>query len=389
MKYLPRKLVRRNTLVLVLALWCTAALAAVSITSAPWGQAGSATVELYTLKSGEFEVKVTNYGARIVSIRVPDRKGTLNNVIVGSDSLDGYMTQQKSVMGATVGRYANRIAKGTFSIKGTAYELSKNNGANTLHGGMVGFDKKVWEAKKVKNGVEMTLVSPDGDMGFPGNLTVHVSFLVGSRDGKPALSIVYSATSDKDTVVNFTNHAYFNLGESADVPVLDDVAAIDADQYTPTDASGIPTGQLAPVEGTPLDFRAPRALRDKLPARGYDTNFVLNTPGMEHRSAIVTDPKTGRTIETFTTQPGLQLYVPVFGARPGGNAANAAGAPSTGGNAPARPAFTPTQAFCLETQHFPDSPNHPEFPSTLLAAGQTFHSETTYVFGLDKSSEAR
>ncbi len=344
------------------------ALAATSVTQAAWGKdsAGEA-VDLYTVTSPQAEVKISTYGARIVSLRVPDRQGKMGNVVLGFDSVEGYLTPRGSAMGATIGRYANRIAGGEFTLNGATYQIPKNSGKNALHGGPAGFDRKVWSARKVKNGVEMTLVSPDGDMGFPGKLSVRVRFTLESRKGKPALNIEYFATTDKATVINLTNHAYFNLADDVATPVMDHKAMIRADGYTPVDDTGIPTGEIRQVEGTPYDFRAVHAIGDNIPARGYDNNFVLRKTGMAQAAAEVEEPKSGRTVQVFTTEPGLQFYVPRFPAPP----------PSADGTR--RPGLA---AFCLETQHFPDSPNHPNFPTTTLLPGKPFKSTTIYVFGI-------
>ncbi len=336
------------------------------VTHAPWGKDSIGDpVELYTIALPHAEVKVSTYGARIVSIRVPDGDGKMANVVVGYESVDAYFSPRTSVMGATVGRYANRIAGGEFTLDGVTYHIPKNSGNNALHGGTIGFDRKVWSATVVTDGVEMTLTSPDGDMGFPGNLVVHVTFTLATRHGNPALSIAYVATTDKPTVLNLTNHSYFNLSGDAQQPVLDDDATIRADSYTPVDESGIPTGQLQSVAGTPYDFRTEHSIGEHIPARGYDINFVLSANRGGERNAEVRDPQNGRFVQMFTTQPGMQFYVPLFPAGAGG-----------------RPLLA---AFCLETQHFPDSPNQPKFPSTALLPGKLFSSKTIYVFGVSTS----
>ena len=343
-----------------------AALHAVTVTVQPWGKdaAGNA-VELYTLKDRNAEVQLTTYGARIVSIRVPDSSGQMSNVVLGSGTLNDYLGGRTPFMGATIGRFANRIAGGEFHLDGKTYEIPKNNAGNTLHGGTIGFDRKVWSAKSIADGVIMTLVSADGDMGFPGNLTVSVTFSLRRQHGAPALFIGYTATTDRTTVVNLTNHAYFNLANDPSTPVFDDIARIDADRYTPVDAKGIPTGTTEPVEGTAFDFREAHPIAKSIPDRGYDQNFVLR----EHKASVavaeVSDPVSGRDVQVFTDQPGLQFYVPKLPAPP----------PSA--NSSARRG---TAAFCLETQHFPDSPNQPNFPPTTVLPGTPFHSSTTYVF---------
>jgi aldose 1-epimerase len=290
---------------------------------------------------------------------------------VGPDALDGFMTDRTSVNGATIGRYANRIAGGQFTLNGVAYTIPKNNGANALHGGTVGFDRKLWKAIAAKDGVEMTLVSPDGDMGFPGTLTVHVSFTLTQSDGGPALRIHYTAETDKATVINFTNHSYFNLADDGVTPVLEDTARIDADNYTPVapGGGGIPTGAIERVAATRYDFRTMRAIgTGENPPRGFDNNFVLRPHGEDQAVAEVDDPKSGRTVKVYTTEPGIQFFVPIYPPPP--PAADGARRPS------------PPGTFCLETQHFPDAPNHPQFPSTVLLPGKPFRSTTTYVFGV-------
>jgi aldose 1-epimerase len=360
-----------RTLALTAALvFAPLAVSAATVTEAPWGKtAAGDPVALYTITARRAEVKISTYGARIVSVRVPDRQGNLGNVVVGFDSVDGYFSGRTSVTGATIGRFANRIAGGTFTLDGSTYNIPRNSGNNALHGGTIGFDQKVWKGAIVKNGVEMTLVSPDGDMGFPGNLTVHVVFTLSERAGNPALTIEYSAVTDKPTVINLTNHTYFNLAEDPQTPVVSDLAKFAADSFTPTDNSGIPTGDIQPVAGTPLDFREMHAIGDHIPQRGYDNNLVLRQPGTRRVAAEVMDPQSGRVLEVFTTQPGVQFYVPLFSAAPGASAAR-------------RPQAL--AAFCLETQHFPDSPNHPNFPSTVLRPGASFSSKTQYVFSISK-----
>jgi aldose 1-epimerase len=364
-------LVKPICLLCIICLFARAACAQPSVTRVPWGQDANGTpVELFTITATNIEVKLASYGARIVSIRVPDRSGRMNNIIVGPDNLAGFLENRSSVMGATIGRYANRIAGGAFSLNGTTYHISINNNGNALHGGTIGFDRKVWEAKIISDGVQMTLVSPDGDMGFPGNLTVHVSFTLTERHGNPALRISYSAQTDKPTVLNLTNHAFFNLADDPANSVFGDSAFINADNYTPVDQSLIPTGALAPVEGTPYDFRTMHTIADKAPERGYDNNFVLRSNSLDELAAQVDDSSTGRTVQVFTTEPGLQFFVPRFPP------------PVPAANISRRPSIA---AFCLETQHFPDSPNHPAFPSTVLLPGKPFHSTTIYVFGVNSA----
>ncbi len=329
-------------------------------------------VELYTLKDGKIEVGIITYGGIVVSLRVPDRNGKLDDVVLGVDSVEKYVSQTAH-FGGIVGRYANRIAHGTFQLDGNTYHIPKNDGDNALHGGLVGFDKVVWEAKEISDGVELTHVSKDGDQGFPGTLTAHVRYTVSGG----ALQIEYSATTDKDTVLNLTNHSYFNLKGQGNGDVLDTVLEIDASRFTPVDATLIPTGELKSVDGTPFDFRKPHAIGERINAddpqlrlgHGYDHNFVLDHAESKLlEAAEAYEPASGRTLKVLTTEPGVQLYT--------GNFLDGSITGKEGKVYKAR------YAFCLETQHFPDSPNHPKFPSTELKPGQKFYSVTVYEFGV-------
>jgi aldose 1-epimerase len=329
-----------------------------------------AAVDLYTLADGKVEVRITNYGGIIVSLRTPDREGKLDDVVLGYDSFDGYRTNP-AYFGAIIGRYANRIARGRFQLDGKTYSIPKNNGDNTLHGGIRGFDKKLWTAREIKDGIELTYVSKDGEEGFPGTLTTTVSYTLNGG----ALRIEYSATTDKDTVLNLTNHSYFNLAGQGAGEVLGHVVKIDASKFTPVDASLIPTGELKPVQGTPFDFRTPHAIGERIDANdeqlrlgmGYDHNFVLDHPeGQLAEAAEVYEPTTGRILRVLTTQPAVQLYT---GNHLDGSITGKHGV-----------VYKPRFAFCLETQHFPDSPNHPSFPSTELKPGQKFHNVTIFQF---------
>ena len=360
--------ISRSLIVVILSLlFCTTRLTGeVVVSSENWGHLPDGQpVELFTLRDGSLTVQISNYGARIVAIRAPDRSGRTGDIVLGFPNLEPYLEPRNAVMGATVGRFANRIAHGRFSLDGTEYTIPINNNGNALHGGTVGFNKKVWSPRIVKNGVEMSLVSPDGDMGFPGSLSVRVIFTLIRYHHNPALSIQYRATTDRTTVVNLTNHAYFNLSMSGQEPVFEDIAWIDAAHYTPTDATSIPTGQIESVHDTAFDFTTPHPIADKIPERGYDQNFVLNSHRRSSPNAEVRDPKSGRTLQVITDQPGLQFYVPRFPAPP-------AGAQRAG-----------IAAFCLETQHFPDSPNRTNFPTTTLQPGKIFSSQTVYVPTVD------
>lgn len=364
-------------LVRVMLLSMTTAIAAHgSVTKAAWGTMPDGTaVDIYTLKSDALEAQITTYGARIVSIKSADRDGKTSNVVLGYDSLQGFLDDPKPHFGAIVGRYGNRIAKGTFKLEGKTYEVPKNDGPNSLHGGTMGFDKLVWKAREVAEGVELTLVSKDGDMGYPGTLTVHVRYSLHHN----ALRIDYSSSTDKATVVNLTNHAYFNLGGEGSGTILNEEMMIPADKYTPVDSTLIPTGELAPVEGTPMDFRKStvigKRINDDFPqlkiAGGYDHNWVLRGANGEVKTAArVYDPATGRVLTVTTTEPGVQFY--------SGNFLDGTHKGPSGGT------YVKNSGLCLETQHFPDSPNHPSFPTTELKPGEMRHSTTTFTFSTQK-----
>jgi aldose 1-epimerase len=341
-----------------------------------WGHTNDGVaVPVYTLKSAAIEVRVTAWGAKLVSVRTPDRAGKLADVVLGYDTLDGYLADRKTFFGGVVGRYGNRIALGKFSIDGKSYTIPVNDGKNALHGGPVGFDQHVWESKEIPGGVEFTHVSPDGDQGFPGALTAKVKYTLAGH----TLRIDYASSADKATVVNLTNHSYFNLNGDDQGDILNHVLELNADKYTPTDAGLIPTGVLAPVADTPLDFRKPTAVGARINddfealklAGGYDHNWVLNgEPGKLRLAAIISSPESGRVLTVETTEPGVQFY-----------AGNFLDGSFTGRHGVK---YTKRTGFCLETQHFPDSPNHPDFPSTLLRPGVTRHSTTTFSFTVAK-----
>ncbi|HEV2619412.1 MAG TPA: aldose epimerase family protein [Acidobacteriaceae bacterium] len=373
----------------VMASWMTlvgtqGAMAAVTVTKGDFGKLPDGrAVEVYTAKNAELEVRFTTYGARIVSLMTRDRDGKMADVVLGYNSVDGYLAERKAgsetYFGAIVGRYGNRIRAGKFSIGGAAYQVPPNNNGNALHGGPDGFADKLWTAAEIPNGVEMSLVSPDGEMGFPGKLTVHVRYtLLGS-----AVHIAYSATTDKATVTNLTNHSYFNLSGDGSGTILGEVLEINADGYTPVDAGLIPVGGVQPVAGTPFDFRKPTEIgarinesNDQLKiAGGYDHNWVLKkgetrTASQPQLAAKLFDPKSGRVLTVSTTEPGVQFYSGNF---LDGSYTGKAGV-----------AYVKHAGLCLETQHFPDSPNQPAFPSTLLKPGQTLHSETVFAFSTRK-----
>ena len=327
-------------------------------------------VDLYSLTDGKIEVRIMTRGGTIVSLRVPDRAGKLDDVVLGYDSAEGY-SAKTPYFGAIVGRYANRIAHGTFKLDGHTYSIPKNDGDNSLHGGIRGFDKVIWAAKQVKDGVEFTYVSKDGDQGFPGVLTTTVRYTLSGND----LKIEYSATTDKDTVLNLSNHSYFNLAGQGKGDILGHMLKIDASRMTPVDATLIPTGELKSVEGTPFDFRKPHAIGERIDAddvqlhlgKGYDHNFVLDrSNGQMSEAAEVYEPTTGRILQVLTTEPGVQFYT--------GNFLDGSITGKEGR------VYNRRFAFCLETQHFPDSPNHADFPSTELKPGQRFHSVTVFRF---------
>ena len=334
----------------------------------------SSPVDIYMLEDEGIDATIMTYGARLVSIRTPDRYGSTANVILAYPSLGSYVADRSSYLGATVGRYANRISSGIFSIDGPSYQAPTNNGGYTLHGGTIGFDQRVWAAHCFSSGVELTLVSEDGDQGFLGNLTVRVRYSISAN----ALRIDYFSATDKTTIVNLTNHAYFNLSGHGGATILEDELAIAADRFTPIDSRLIPTGALSLVEGTPFDFRSKTVIGDRIDddheqlklAGGYDHNFVLNGTSGELRTvAHLYNPASGRTLTVATTEPGMQFYTGNFlDSKPYGNSKERHGR-RTG--------------LCLETQHFPDSPNHPHFPSTELPSGQIRHSTTIFEFSAD------
>ncbi len=329
---------------------------------------------LYRLKNKKgMEVTLTNYGARIVAVVVPDKEGRPTDVVLGYDHLSAYQKEGEAFFGAIIGRYGNRIAKGKMTIQGQNYQLQLNNGPNSLHGGYDGFHAKVWEAEQLsEKEIAFTYVSPDGEAGYPGKLTVKVVYALGTSN---ELKIEYTATTDQETVVNLTNHAYFNLSGEGQQTIADHELYIDADFYTPVDSTLIPNGKLQAVKNSPFDFKQAKAIGKDLEAKdeqlrfgkGYDHNFVLSNNPDNHAIARVTSPVTGITMEVYTTEPGLQFY--------SGNFLTGEEKDGKGGKA-----YMHRSAFCLETQHFPDSPNRDNFPSTLLKPGSTYRSSTTYKF---------
>lgn len=352
-----------------------------AVTRAPFGVLPSGdSVHLFTLVNANgIELRAIDYGGIVLSIKTPDRNGTLGDIVLGYDDLAGYV-KATPYFGALVGRYANRIAKGKFTLDGVTHTLAVNNGVNALHGGLKGFDKVVWTAKERHDssgvGVVFTYTSRDGEEGFPGTLTLEVTYTLTDRN---EFAIDYRATTDKATPVNLTQHSYFNLAGDGSGEVLGHRIAIDADAFTPVDATLIPTGELRAVQGTPFDLRTPTAIgahiddaNDQLKiAGGYDHNFVLKRSGdgLVHAARVV-EPTSGRTLDVATTEPGIQLYT--------GNFLDGSNVGKSGH------VYNRRNAFCLETQHFPDSPNQKNFPSTILRPGSEFRSRTVYTFGVEK-----
>jgi len=336
-------------------------------------------VHEYTLTQPGIEVKLITYGGILTSISVPDRSGAMGNITLGFDTLEDYIAKSP-YFGCITGRYANRIANGKFTLDGIEYTLAINNGPNALHGGIVGLDKRVWsaEADEANCAVKLTYLSPDGEEGYPGSVALSVTYTLSAS----ALRIDYAATTDRRTIINLTNHAYFNLAGDGAGSIEDHHILLNADRYTPIiDAGAIPTGELAAVAGTPFDFRTSKRIgadiRSSHPqmvyGRGYDHNWVLNR---EDNTSLVLaarlhDPASGRVMEVSTTEPGIQLYT--------GNFLDATRVGSGGGM------YRQGDGLCLETQHFPDSPNQPHFPSTVLNPGEQYQSTTVFSFSVDQN----
>lgn len=355
--------------------------AGVGVSSESWGEVDGEQVSLFTLTNANgMEIKITNYGGIITSVVVPDRDGNMENVTLGFTTLDEYV-EGHPYFGNITGRYANRIARGTFDIDDENFYLALNNGPNTLHGGEVGFDKVVWAAEEVSGegevGVKLSRVSPDMEEGYPGNLAVEVTYTLTDND---EIRIDYHATTDEPTHVNLTNHAYWNLAGDGSGITDDHELTLMASNYTPVDANLIPTGEIAPVAGTPLDFTTPHPIGERvrddfeqlLIGRGYDHNFVLDRPSPDDTTLIVAarvvEPSSGRTLEISTTEPGIQFY--------SGNFLDATEVGAAG------KMYRQGDGFALETQHYPDSPNQPNFPSTLLEPDEEFNSTTIYAFSV-------
>lgn len=365
-----------KAILFVLALSFSLSALAGSITRIPFGKAGGKAVDLYRLVNKQgMAAEIMTYGATVVSLTAPDRNGRFQDVVCGYGNLADYI-KASPYFGCIVGRYGNRIAKGKFSLNGKRYSLAINNGPNSLHGGLKGFDKRVWSAKAedTRNGpsLVMSYTSVDGEEGYPGRLTVQATYTIANEN---ALRIDYRVSSSEDTVANITNHCYFNLAGPDARDNLDHVLWINADKYTPVDATLIPTGALANVAGTPMDFRNPTPIGARIAmdfeqlkfGGGYDHNWVLNgRMGTLRKSVSVEEPTSGRVMEVWTTEPGVQFYSGNF--LDGTNVGK-------GGKV-----YTYRFAFCLETQHFPDSPNHANFPSTVVKPGKPYYSTTIYKF---------
>lgn len=335
-------------------------------------------MDLYTLKNNNgVEVGICNYGGLIIFLKVPDRNGQLGDVVLGYDNLDDYI-KDSPYFGALIGRYGNRIAKGKFTLDGKEYTLAVNNGPNALHGGLKGFDKVVWEPRILASfegpALELKYVSPDGEEGYPGTLAVTAVYTLANDN---TLKLEFTAVTDKDTIVNLTAHSYFNLAGKGDI--LNHVVMIPADKFTPVDSTLIPTGELRPVEGTPFDFRTPTAIGARINqddeqlkfGNGYDHNWVINKPpGELGLMARVSEPTTGRVMEVWSTEPGLQFY--------SGNFLDGKNTGKGGW------VYKFRDGFCMEPQHFPDSPNEPEFPSVVLKPDQTYQNTIIYKFSVEK-----
>jgi aldose 1-epimerase len=342
-------------------------------------------VDLYTITNARgTEVSITNYGGTITSLKVADKSGALADVVLGFESLEGYLQelylQENPYFGAIIGRYGNRIARGKFTLQGREYTLATNNGQNHLHGGVCGFDKVVWKAEEFQSAGEGGLVlqytSRDGEEGYPGTLDVRVSYTLSQQD---ELRIDYSATTDKETVINLTNHVYFNLSGNARQTILGHQLQLNANRIVAIDKTSIPTGELLDVAGTPFDFREAMAIGERINARheqlengiGYDHTFVLAEEEGMKLAARVLEPGSGRVMEIFTTEPGVQLYT---GNYLKGNLEGKEGV-----------LYQHRSGFCLETQHFPDSPNQPHFPSVVLRPGQRYQNSSSYRFSTQSS----
>ena len=357
---------------------CAATLEAkTSVTKKPFGKMPDGTqIDVYTLSEGNIEARIITYGGIVVSLKTPDKSGKVDDVVLGFDTLDQYVKVSNApgnpFFGALIGRYANRIANAEFKLEGKEYHVPANDGKNSLHGGPHGFNNQVWKRKEIPNGVELTYLSKDGEAGYPGNLSVTVRYTLSNS----ALHIDYSATTDKPTVLNLTNHSYFNLAGQGNGDILNHELTLHASKFTPVDSTLIPTGELRSVAGTPFDFLKPHRVGERINvddeqlkiAKGYDHNWVIDSQGAGKltTAAEVYEPTTGRVLRVSTTQPGVQFYTGNFldGTLKGKDGKT----------------YIHRGGLCLETQHFPDSPNHPKFPTTELKPGQRFHQVTVFSF---------
>lgn len=374
---LQQKLLRVFLAALLLCVSTLVAQAQATVTKENFGKtADGENIDLYTLKNIHgVEAKITNYGGIVVSLKVPDRSGKFDDVVLGFNDLADYL-KPHPYFGALIGRYGNRIAKGRFTLNGVEYKLAVNNGENTLHGGIKAFDKVIWTGKEMKTkagpAVTLNYLSKDGEEGYPGNLTVTVTYTLTNADD---LRIDYSASTDKDTVINLTHHSYFNLAGEGNGDILNHRVLINATEFVPTDAGSIPTGKLKPVAGTPFDFLKMTAIGARINqddeqlkfGNGYDHTWVIKgRPGALRLAAQVSEPTSGRRMQVWTTEPGVQFYT--------GNFLDGTLTGKSG------KIYQRRYGFCLETQHFPDSPNHPSFPTTTLKKGATYKSTTIYRF---------
>jgi aldose 1-epimerase len=343
-----------------------------SIIEKPFGSFESKPVTEYTLTNvNGMQVGIINYGGTVTKIITPDKDGNLGDVILGYDSLSGFLQKGNPYFGALIGRYGNRIANAKFILDGKEYKLAANNGPNSLHGGEKGFDKVWWNIEKLAgdSSLKLTYLSKDGEEGYPGNLNAEVVYTLGSDN---SLKIDYTATTDKPTPINLTNHCYFNLSAGKDSTILNHEVMLNADKYTPVDSTLIPTGQIVDVKGTPMDFTSPKKVGKEIDSvkGGYDHNWVLNKNGNSlEKVATVYEPNSSRYMEVFTTEPGIQFYT--------GNFLN-----GTLTNTKNGLKYVKHGALCLETQHFPDSPNEPSFPGTILKPGETYKHTTVYKFSV-------
>jgi aldose 1-epimerase len=376
---------RRLLLVLLLSL-CALVVQAQTVTKTSFGKTvAGENVDLYTLRNAHgVEAKITNYGGILISLKVPDRNGKFDDVVLGFNNLDDYL-KGHPYFGALIGRYGNRIAKGRFTLNGVEYKLAVNNGENHLHGGIKGFDKVVWTGREMKTSagpaVVLTYLSKDGEEGYPGNLRVRVVYTLTNND---ELKIDYTATTDKDTVINLTHHSYFNLAGEGNGDILNHRVTIVANRFVPTDAGSIPTGELRRVASTPFDFLKPHAIGERINqneeqlkfGNGYDHTWVINgRAGTMRLAATAYEPTSGRVMQVWTTEPGMQFYT--------GNFLDGTLTGKSG------KIYQRRFGFCFETQHFPDSPNHPSFPTTTLRKGATYKSTTIYRFKPRMNADTR